>query len=143
MMDTLVSLVKQFEGLHQIQRGLVYPYECPAGYATQGWGLRVRDLNVTPITIPEAEFQLRLALRIYVKHTLRLCPGVEGDRLAALTDFCFNLGPTALASSTMRRRVLEGDWESAATECQRWVFGGGRKLPGLVRRRAAEAALMG
>lgn len=144
MMETLVSLVQQFEGLHKVgSDGLIYPYLCPAGYPTQGWGLRVRDMDVPPITVEEADERLRLALRIYVEKTLRIVPEVAGndDRLAALSDFCFNLGPTALSSSTMRRRIGEGDWAAAARECQRWVFGGGRKLPGLVRRRAAEAAL--
>lgn len=144
MMDTLVALVQQFEGLHRVKDGLVYPYICPAGYATQGWGLRVKDMNAPPITVEEADERLRLALRIYVDKTLRIVPEVAGDdnRLAALSDFCFNLGPTALSSSTMRRRVAEGNWEAAAQECQRWVYGGGRKLPGLVKRRAAEAALL-
>ena len=144
MMETLVSLVQQFEGLHKVgSDGLIYPYLCPAGYPTQGWGLRVRDMDVPPITVEEADERLRLALRIYVEKTLRIVPEVAGndDRLAAVSDFCFNLGPTALSSSTMRRRIGEGDWAAAAQECQRWVFGGGRKLPGLVRRRAAEAAL--
>jgi lysozyme len=141
-MDTLVALVQQFEGLHRVEGDLIYPYLCPAGYPTQGWGLRVASMDVPPITVEEADERLRLALRIYVEKTMRICPNVEGDRLAALSDFCFNLGPTALSSSTMRRRVDEENWEAAALECQRWVFARGRKLPGLVRRRQAEAALL-
>tara|TARA_R110000772_G_scaffold172811_4_gene284715 strand:+ start:542 stop:991 length:450 start_codon:yes stop_codon:yes gene_type:complete len=145
MMDTLVNLIKQFEGLHRVDSdGLVHPYICPAGFPTQGWGLRVKDMDVPPISKEEADERLRLALRGYVDKTLKLLPILAGSdlKLAATVDFCFNLGPTALAGSTMRRRIQEGDWDRAATECQRWVFGGGRKLPGLVRRRAAEAALM-
>lgn len=143
-MDTLAALVQQFEGLHRVHNGLIYPYLCPAGYPTQGWGLRVASMDEPAITVEEADERLRLALRIYVEKTLRIIPEVAGDdnRLAALSDFCFNLGPTALSSSTMTRRVREGNWEAAASECQRWVFAKGRKLPGLVKRRAAEAALL-
>jgi lysozyme len=140
-MDELIDLVRQFEGLHRVENGLVYPYLCPAGYPTQGFGLRVKDLDVPPITVLTAEKQVRLALRSYVDQTLKLAPNLSGLKLAATSDFVFNLGATAFSASTFRKRILDEDWEAAATECQRWVFGGGRKLSGLVRRRAAEAAM--
>lgn len=146
MLNFLLPLIKSFEGLHRLDNrtGLVYPYICPAGYPTQGYGLRVASMDVPAISIEEAETRLEKVLQFYIDRTLQLAPILAGDdrRLAATVDFCFNLGPTALAGSTMRRRINEGDWDSAATECQRWVFGGGRKLPGLVRRRAAEAELL-
>lgn len=78
----------------------------------------------------------------YIEHALRLSPGLHGDRLVAIADFVFNLGPTRYASSTLRRRMNEADWPGARHEIRRWVFGGGRKLPGLVIRREAEAALL-
>jgi lysozyme len=56
-------------------------------------------------------------------------------------SFTFNLGAGALRASTLRRRVLACDDEGAAAEFGKWVFAGGRKLAGLVRRRHAEAAL--
>ena len=146
MMELLVNLIKQFEGLHRLDKfnDLVYPYVCPAGYPTQGWGLRVVSMDVAPITVEEADQRLKNVLGFYIDKTIKLVPNVADDerKLAATVDFCFNLGPTALAGSTFRKRLNEQDWESAASECQRWVFGGGRKLPGLVRRRAAEAELL-
>jgi len=45
-----------------------------------------------------------------------------------------------LQTSTLRRRVNQRDWAAASTELRRWVYGGGRVLPGLVARREAEAA---
>ena len=77
--------------------------------------------------------------------TLRYCPvlAVESEgRLAAIVDFTFNLGAGRLQTSTLRRRVLQRDWPAAATELRRWIYGGGRVLPGLVARRQAEAAMM-
>ena len=59
----------------------------------------------------------------------------------ALASFTFNLGEGALAASTLRRLVNAGRLEEAAPQFDRWVFAGARKLPGLVRRRAAERAL--
>lgn len=78
----------------------------------------------------------------YVAHAVRLSPGLSGDRLTAIADFIFNLGPTRYAASTLRRRVNDSDWCGARDEIRRWVFGGGKKLPGLVIRREAEAALL-
>ena len=63
-------------------------------------------------------------------------------RLSAIADFCYNLGTTRYKSSTLRRKVRDSDWLDAADELQKWVWGGGRKLPGLVLRRQAEAALL-
>lgn len=77
--------------------------------------------------------------------TLRYYPVLstksEG-RLAAIVDFTFNLGAGRLQTSTLRRRVNQRDWSSAACELRRWVYGGGKVLPGLVARRAAEAVIL-
>jgi lysozyme len=48
------------------------------------------------------------------------------------------LGAGALQASTLRKKILRYDMDGAAREFDRWVFAGGRKLAGLVRRRAAE-----
>ena len=63
-------------------------------------------------------------------------------RLAAIVDFTFNLGAGRLQTSTLRRRVNQRDWVGAASELRRWVYGGGRVLPGLVARREAECRLI-
>ncbi len=62
--------------------------------------------------------------------------------LGALADFAYNLGVPRYRASTLRKRVNEKDWIGAADELHKWVRGGGRILPGLVRRRAAESALL-
>jgi lysozyme len=90
--------------------------------------------------IDEADVRLHETLPVYLRHAWRLSPGLEGERLVAVADFIFNLGPTRYAASTFRRMVNTENWERAAEECQRWVYGGGRPLPGLILRRGAEAA---
>jgi lysozyme len=64
------------------------------------------------------------------------------SRLAAIVDFTFNLGAGRLQTSTLRRRVNQRDWTAAGQELRRWVYGGGKVLPGLVTRREAEVALI-
>jgi lysozyme len=65
-----------------------------------------------------------------------------GGRLAAIVDFTFNLGAGRLQTSTLQRRVNQRDWAAVASELHRWVYGGGRVLPGPVARREAEARLL-
>lgn len=142
--EIAAALCRRFEGFRSA------PYLCPAGVGTIGFGAtRYADgrpvlLTDPPISLESAERLLRLQLeREYLPAVLVLCPGAtEPARLAALIDFAFNLGAGALRASTLRRRVNAGDWESVPGELRRWVRGGGRVLPGLVKRRAAEAALV-
>jgi lysozyme len=142
-----IDLAKRFEGFHRVPRvdpGRAHPYICPAGYWTIGYG-HLCDATHPPITEAEAEAYLAQDLRVALAVTLRYCPLLATEpegRLAAIVDFTFNLGAGRLQASTLRRRVNQHDWSSAAEELRRWVYGGGRILPGLVARREAEAALL-
>lgn len=147
MLELLITiLIKPFEGLaKKLASGLIGPYICPAGFATQGYGLLVKDMSVEPVTPGEAEDRLKGALPYYVNWALKLSPSLvnaTSGQQAAIVDFIFNLGPTAYKTSTLRKRVNEGDWEAACAELRKWVNGGGRKLPGLVARREAEILLI-
>lgn len=142
-----IDLAKRFEGFHRVPRHdqtRAYPYICPAGYWTIGYG-HLCGPKHPPIDEAQAEAYLIADLRIALAATLRCCPvlATEPDgRLAAIVDFTFNLGPGRLQTSTLRRRVNQRDWAEAARELRRWVYGGGKVLPGLVARREAEIALL-
>ena len=142
-----IDLAKRFEGFHRVPKhdpNRAYPYICPAGYPTIGYG-HLCDPKHPPITEAEAEGYLAADLMTALNATLRYCPVLATEpegRLAAIVDFTFNLGAGRLQTSTLRRRVNQRDWIAAATELRRWIYGGGRVLPGLVVRRAAEAALL-
>lgn len=142
-----IELAKRFEGFHRVPKtdpGRAHPYICPAGYWTIGYG-HLCDATHLPITEAEAEVYLARDLQMALAATLRYCPVLATEtegRLAAIVDFTFNLGAGRLQTSTLRRRVNQRDWVAAGQELRRWVFGGGRALPGLVARREAEAALM-
>jgi lysozyme len=93
----------------------------------------------------EAEVYLEQDLRVALQAVLRYCPiqATESEpRLAAIVNFTFNLGGGRLQASTLRRRINQRDWAAAASELRRWVYGGGRVLPGLVARREAEVQLL-
>jgi len=143
-----IELAKRFEGFERkVKRGTeitATPYICPAGYWTIGYG-HLCDAKHPPITEAEAEGYLATDLITALNATLRYCPVLATEpqgRLAAIADFTFNLGAGRLQTSTLRRRVNQRDWAAAATELRRWVYGGGKVLPGLVTRREAEAALL-
>jgi lysozyme len=59
----------------------------------------------------------------------------------ALTSFTFNVGGGNLKSSTLLKKLNRGDYDGAASEFGKWVYASGKKLNGLIRRRAAEEAL--
>jgi lysozyme len=94
------------------------------------------------ITAAQAYLRLALDWNDAERAVRRLCPALDGDRLGAITSFVFNLGAGRLAASTLRRKLNAGDWAAARRELVKWVWGGGRKLPGLVLRRAAERELI-
>ncbi|CAJ0888224.1 hypothetical protein R1479_04393 [Ralstonia mannitolilytica] len=139
-----IDLAKRFEGFHRVPKtdpGRAHPYVCPAGYWTIGYG-HLCDPKHPPITEADAERYLTDDLTTALTATLRYCPVLATEpegRLAAIVDFTFNLGAGRLQTSTLRRRINQRDWPAAATELRRWVYGGGKVLPGLVSRREAEA----
>jgi len=79
----------------------------------------------------------------FERGVLRLIPGVVGRQgsFDALVSFAYNAGLGNLQRSQIRMRANRGDWEGAAESFRQWTKGGGKVLPGLVRRREAEIAL--
>jgi len=143
-----IDLAKRFEGFHRVPKSdplrRAHPYICPAGYMTIGYG-HLCDPKHPPITEAEAEVYLARDLVTALNATLRYCPVLATEpegRLAAIVDFTFNLGVGRLQTSTLRRRINQRDWSSAAGELHRWIYGGGKVLPGLVTRREADVALL-
>jgi len=139
----LLPMIARFEGLR------LRPYLCPAGVPTIGIGSttyldgRLVRLTDQAITMEHAYVLARAqVLREYLPAVQALCDCDTPERLAAITDFAYNVGTSALRASTLRRRINAGRWADVPGELRKWVRGGGRVLPGLVRRREAEAALV-
>jgi len=145
--EAAIELAKRFEGFHRVPKHdpqRAYPYICPAGYWTIGYG-HLCDAKHPPITEDDAESYLASDLHSALTASLRYCPVLATEserRLAAIVDFTFNLGAGRLQTSTLRRRVNQREWQLATRELRRWIYGGGRPLPGLITRRNHEAVLL-
>lgn len=144
--ETAKNLCVVFEGLY------LKPYLCPALVPTIGIGSTFYEngtrvtLADSPITKQRAEELLMWELNKCLPKVKSLCPALKDwgeEPTGAILDFAFNCGTGALQASTLRKRINAGDVNGAKTELMRWVRGGGKVLPGLVRRRAAEVALLG
>lgn len=145
-LDLAAELCRRFEGFR------AKPYLCPAGIPTIGYGStyysdgRKVQLTDAPIEEPAARALLMVELQhTYMPGVLRLCPGLATDsaKLNAIVDFVYNLGVGRLQTSTLRRKINAQDWEGAKEQLMLWTRGGGKVLPGLVKRRQAECALIG
>jgi lysozyme len=139
-----MALMRRFEGLY------LTPYLCPAGVPTIGYGATYYEdgtrvtLHDPAITRERAEALLIWMVRtVYLPTVMRLCPGIDSqNRLAAIIDFTFNLGGSALRNSTLRRKINASLWDQVPAEIRKWVRGGGKVLRGLVIRREAEVVLV-
>jgi len=102
-------------------------------------------LEDPPMDEPTARELLMVELEhTYLPGVLRNCPGLITDvrKCNAIVDFCYNLGVGRLQTSTLKRKVNAGDWEGAKEQLMLWTRGGGKVLPGLLKRRTSECALL-
>ena len=144
------------------------PYLCPAHIWTIGYGhVLYQDQIRLPVVRKEGytemlrnEYPLRQEdSRVWTKEeieklfaddvasfergVLRLAPTLLGRQGAfdACVSFAFNAGLGNFQRSTIRMKINRGEWEAAAEAFMQWTKGGGKELPGLVKRRKAEIAL--
>jgi lysozyme len=165
-----VKLSKAGEDLmHRYEGFRSRPYLCPAHIWTIGYGhvlyqeqIRLPVVRVegkaTPMirkemplkpednrvwTKTEIDELFRTDVGTFERGVLRLVPGVVGRQgsFDALVSISFNFGLGNLQRSTIRMRANRGDWDGAADAFRVWTKGGGKVLPGLVKRREAEIAL--
>lgn len=133
-----LDLIKRFEGFSRTV------YFCPAAYPTIGYGHVVKDNEDFSAGINEAQAEelLRQDAIIAERAVLRLInvPLTDGQ-FDALVSFTYNLGGGALQRSTLRRKINREEHAEVPEQFMRWVWAGGRKLKGLVRRRYAECLL--
>lgn len=132
-----LALIKESEGMR------LKAYICPAGVLTVGFGST--GPHVKPgmvITEAEAEALLRDDLARFERGVEKLTGGHATDnQFSAMVSLAFNVGLDAFKRSTLLRKHMEGDTAGAADEFARWTRANGKILPGLVKRRAKEAAL--
>jgi len=131
-----VNLIKHFEGCR------LEAYKCPAGVWTIGYGHTKGVKEGDEIEQEAAEAFLIEDLEAFEQAVARLVKvPLTQQQFDALVSFTFNLGAGNLAASTLLRKLNNYQYAEVPEQMMRWVKAGGQVLDGLVRRRAAEAAL--
>jgi lysozyme len=148
-----IAMIKHHEGVRY------KPYKCPAKLWTIGVGhvlypeqgklpvdqrdrfaLKIEDFRV--FSKDEVDSILEKDLQRFVAGVLRYCPDhLNENRLGALVSFAFNVGLGTLQRSTLRQKHNRGDFEGVKQEFLKFTKGGGKVLPGLVKRRNDEISL--
>lgn len=151
--DEGLELIKRWEGLvlyaYDDRDGARPPKPIKAGdkvrgKLTIGYGHTRSAHRGQVITEAEAERLLREDISSAEAAVERLVSVPLNDQqFAALVSFVFNVGETAFGKSTLRRKLNAGDYAAAPGELMRWVYDDGKRVEGLVNRRAQEAALWG
>jgi lysozyme len=136
-----LALLRAFEGFR------AQSYRDVAGVWTIGYGHtgRAGPPEVTPqsrMTEPEARALMKRQAETFAKAVRSmLTRQLTDDQFSALVSFAFNVGETNFRRSSVLKAVNAGDDAAVARRLGLWVKAGGKVWPGLVRRRAAEAAL--
>jgi lysozyme len=135
--NTGLALTRSFEGLR------LEAYQDSAGIWTVGYGHTGPEVHGGQrITEIQAEALLRSDLSSAVRAVQKaVLVNLAQHQFDALVDFCFNVGRGNFFGSSLLRYVNQGEFDNAAVQFGLWVHAGGKVIPGLVRRRAAEAAL--
>ena len=161
--DKGIHVMHLFEGYRD------KPYLCPAALWTVGWGevlyhdqiklpvartgnytgmirkeYKLKDEDNRVWTRPELEERFKGLLVTFERGVLRLAPNLARNQ--GLFDACvciaYNIGLGGFQRSTIRQRILRDEpLDKIAEGFMMWTKGGGKELPGLVRRRKAEIAL--
>lgn len=134
--DATLALIKQWEGLR------LSAYQDVAGVWTIGYGHTGGVRIAERITAMEAEHLLRADLdRFEAAVDRHVTVPLNDNQFGALVSFAFNVGERAFESSTLLRMLNAGDYAAVPAELAKWNRAGGRRVAGLVNRRAAEAGL--
>ena len=131
------DLIISFEGVR------LQAYKCPAGVWTIGGG------STQPTVHPGEEITKKEAMDRFDRDLVKFEKAVDRlvtvpltqNQFDALVSFTFNVGEGALAKSTLLKKLNAGDYDAVPAELMKWTKGGGKELPGLVRRRRAECAM--
>ncbi|EPK0247871.1 lysozyme [Serratia ureilytica] len=133
-----IELIKRFEGLR------LKAYQDSVGVWTigYGWTQPVDGKKIGPgmqIDQATADRLLKCGVVQYEQGVNQLVKvRITQGQFDALVSFAYNLGLRSLSTSTLLQKLNDGDKQGAADQFGRWVNAGGKRLDGLVARRAGE-----
>lgn len=134
-----LDAIKQHEGFR------ADVYDDGAGFLTIGYGHKLTPDEIGVLTTVSFAKASELLRRDVAAAELAVNDAVKVDlaqgEFDALVSLVFNIGAGAFRRSRLLRKLNAGDRAGAEREFSKWIFAGGRKLAGLVNRRAAEAAM--
>ena len=131
-----IELIKKHEGFR------AKAYKCPADKWTIGYGHTLNVKSTDVITKEQGEYFLRQDVEHAEKEVNKHNLNINQNQFDALVSFVFNLGVGNFARSTLLRRIKAHPNDiTIRREFARWVYAGGKILPGLVKRRKEEADL--
>ena len=132
--EICINAIKGFEALE------LKAYKCPANVLTIGYGHTRGVKDGQAITEAQADALLKGDVLIVEQFLNSLNITLTQCQFDALVDFCFNLGQQKLLNSTLLAKIsVHASDDEIAAQFRRWVYGGGKKLNGLVKRREWEA----
>lgn len=131
-----VDLIKSFEGCR------LTAYQDSVGVWTIGYGHTSGVYSGMTITEAKAEEYLKGDL-VTAENAVngKVTYSIKQNQFDALVSFTYNVGSGNFGSSTLLKKLNQGDITGAANEFDKWNKAGGQVLEGLVRRRAAEKAM--
>jgi Phage-related lysozyme (muraminidase) len=132
-----LDLIKSFEGCR------LKAYKCPAGIWTCGYGSTGPDVGPdTEWTQDQAVARLASDLNKFEHGVAALLTAdASNAEFSAMVCLSYNIGLGNFGKSSVLRLHNQSDRKGAADAFLMWTKAGGKELPGLVRRRAAERSL--
>ena len=131
-----IELIKRHEALR------LHAYKDAVGVWTIGYGHTSTAKQGMVITEAEAEKLLIQDLRVAEDEINRHLLPLKQHQFDSLASFVFNVGVGSFRRSTLLKRLkMDVNHHDIPNQFNRWVYGGGKILPGLVRRRKEEANL--
>lgn len=134
--DNCIGVIKNHEGYK------MKAYKCPAGVWTVGFGSTVGVTEGMVVTEQQAIEMLRKHLVSVERDLNNLKLAINQNQFDALVSFIYNIGFGAFLKSGILRTIrANANSPVIRTQFSEWVNGGGKRLPGLIRRRADETNL--
>ncbi|KOR02514.1 lysozyme [Pluralibacter gergoviae] len=139
--DKGIELIKRFEGCSLS----AYPDPGTGGAPWTigyGWTGNVDGKPIRPgmkIDQATADRLLRTGIVSYDQAVNKMLKvKVTQNQYDALVSLAYNIGTRALSTSTLMKKLNDGDYGGAADEFMRWNKSGGKAMQGLTNRRKAE-----
>ena len=134
-----IDLICSFEGLE------LKAYDDGVGIWTIGYGTTV--INGVKVkkgdtcTLEQAKAYMASDLKKFEAAVNKVTVALNQNRFDALVSLAYNIGTGAFADSTLLKKLNSGDYKGAAAQFDVWVNAGGKRMQGLVNRRAVERKL--